>query len=64
MVVLRDYLAQVEARKVRRGLQDTPASIEAMRNKGAARTPQKRELLRRVEGRARASGRETVISYY
>ena len=64
MVTLRDYLVQIEARKARLGLEDTPALTEAMRNKGANRTPQKRELLRRVEARAKAAGRETVVSYY
>ena len=64
MLTLQDYLAQVEARKAKQGLEDTPAFTEVMRNKGITRTPQKRELLRRVEARARAAGRETVVSYY
>ena len=63
MITLRDYLAQVEARRARLGLKDMPASIEAMRNKGMSRTPQKRELLRRVGACAKAAGRETVVSY-
>ncbi len=35
-----------------------------MRNKGGRRTPEKRELLRRVQERARAAGVEPLKSYY
>jgi hypothetical protein len=54
-VQLERFLADVEARKASRGVvEDT----EALRNKGARRTPAKRELLRRAEERARtAAGR-------
>jgi len=38
----------------RRGV--TQADEEAMRNKGGGRTPEKRELLRRTEARAKAAG--------
>ena len=64
MITLRDFLAQVEARKAALGMSDTPAATEVMRNKGARRTSEKRELLRRVEARAVAAGREPVLSYY
>ena len=64
MTSLRDFLARVEARKAALGMSDMPAATEAMRNKGARRTPEKRELLRRVEARAVAAGRRPVISYY
>lgn len=64
MTTLRTFLAAVEARKASLGMSDTPAATEAMRNKGACRTPEKRELLRRVEARAIAAGREPVVSYY
>src|SRR5665213_3411354 len=45
---LRDYLGQVEARKAALGMADTAADADALRNKGARRTPEKRELLRRA----------------
>jgi hypothetical protein len=64
ILVLKDFLAEVEERKRALGIVDTPESIEAMRNKGGQRTPEKRELLRRVEERARAAGLEPVKSYY
>jgi hypothetical protein len=34
-ILLRDLVAQVEARKAALGMAETPAEIEAMRNKGA-----------------------------
>jgi hypothetical protein len=61
-VLLKDFLAEVEARKRALGMVDTPESIEAMRNKGANRTPEKRELLRRAGERARAAGLEAIKS--
>lgn len=64
MVMLRDFLARIETRKAALGMSETPTAVEAMRNKGARRTPQKRELLRRTIIRARAAGREPVVSYY
>lgn len=64
MVMLRDLLAQIETRKAALGMSETPAAVEAMRNKGERRTSQKRELLRRTTIRARAAGREPVVSYY
>ena len=55
---------QVRARKALLGMIDTPAEIEALRNKGAARTPEKRELLRRARRRARAARRQPVAAYF
>ena len=55
---------QVSARKALLGMLDTPAEIEALRNKGATRTPEKRELLRRTKGRARAAHRQPVAAYF
>ena len=61
---LQDYLAKIEARKAELGLLDTPERTDAMRNKGGNRTPEKRELLRRIEERARAAGLEPLRAYY
>jgi hypothetical protein len=61
---LRDYLAGVATRKAALGMADTAAETEAMRNKGARRTPEKRELLRRAEARATAAGKAPVASHY
>ena len=55
---------QVSARKAMLGMLDTPSEVEAMRNKGGSRTPEKRELLRRVEKRARSAGLQPVAAYY
>jgi type II secretory pathway component PulM len=55
---------QVSARKAMLGMLDTPAEVEALRNKGGNRTPEKRELLRRVEKRARGAGLKPVTAYY
>jgi hypothetical protein len=63
-VKLDELLQEIEARKAALGMRDTPESTEAMRNKGASRTPEKRALLRRVEERARAAGRAPVVSRY
>ena len=63
-VNLTDHLQQVERRKAAMGLADTPARVDALRNKGASRTPEKRELLARAAVRARAAGREPRTAYY
>ncbi len=55
---------QVNARKTALGMLDTPAEVEVMRNKGANRTPEKRELLRCVENRARAAGVQPVVAHF
>ena len=64
MMTLDQFLADIKARKAALGMIDTPAEVEAMRNKGGRRTPEKRELLRRVEERARTAGVELPKSYY
>jgi len=55
---------RVSARKALLGIIDTPAEVEALRNKGAARTPEKRELLRRAERRALAANRQPVAAHF
>ena len=64
MMTLHQFLSDIKARKAALGMTDTPERVEAMRNKGGRRTPEKRELLRRVEERAREAGVETLKSYY
>ncbi|NKE44914.1 hypothetical protein HB662_08995 [Roseomonas frigidaquae] len=56
-LTLAELQARIEARKAELGMTDTPETIEALRNKGASRTAEKRELLRRIEQRAKAAGR-------
>ncbi len=63
-MTLDQFLADIKARKGALGMMDTPAEVEAMRNKGGRRTPEKRELLHRVEERARAAGVKPFKSYY
>jgi hypothetical protein len=42
----------------------TEDDIAQARNPGDRRTPEKRELLRRIQERARAAGLEPLIAYY
>ena len=63
-IALNDLLRRVEARKKALGLESEADSVEALRNKGGKRTPEKRELLRRAAARAKASGKNSVTSYY
>ena len=63
-VDLATHLERVRARKAELGLVDTPERVEALRNKGTNRTPEKRELMRRVEERAREAGVPVLKSYY
>lgn len=55
-MTLEEHLARVEARKAKLGIVFTPEETEAMRNKGERRTPEKRELLRRIAKRAKSAG--------
>ena len=64
MVTLQQHLARVRARKLELGIRDTPAEIEAMRNRGGRRTSGKRILLRRTAARARAAGLQPVPAYF
>ena len=42
---------------------DTPEWQERLRNKGGLRSPEKREMLARIEERARAAGLEPLKAY-
>ena len=63
-VSFKAFQQQLNARKAALGMIDTPAEIESLRNKGASRTPAKRELLRRAEERARVAGVQPVKAYF
>lgn len=52
---LREEAKRIEARKRALGLDE--AFFAAARNRGAARTPAKRQLLRTIEDEARRQGR-------
>jgi hypothetical protein len=58
---LRD---QVEAKKAAIGWIDDEVTTDALRNSGMARKPAKRELLARIETRAKAAGRTPLKSNY
>jgi len=63
-ISLQEHLERVRARKRELGIVETPETVDAMRNKGELRTPEKRELLRRIEERARAAGVKPLVAYY
>jgi hypothetical protein len=63
-ISLDDLLKGVRTKKSELGIVDTPASIEAMRNKGTDRTPEKRAMLAAAEKRARAAGRPPVRAHF
>jgi hypothetical protein len=63
-LTLTELQTRIEARQAELGLRDTPAGAEALRNKGASRTAEKRELLRRVEQRAKAAGRRPPPAHF
>ncbi|MBU8536933.1 hypothetical protein [Falsiroseomonas tokyonensis] len=63
-LTLAELERRIEARRAELGLIDKPESIEALRNKGTNRTEEKRELLRRIEQRAKAAGRTPPRAYY
>jgi hypothetical protein len=46
---LEEFLANIAERKFNLNIVDTPEYTEALRNKGRNRTPEKRELLRRIQ---------------
>ena len=63
-ITMADLHRHVEEVKQRIGWVDDEASAEALRNKGFHRTPEKRELLARIEARARRAGKSPIKSYY
>jgi len=63
-VKLSDHLEWVEARKAKLAAAGLMPSDEELRNKGLNRTEAKRDLLRRVEARAKAAGFPLIKSCY
>lgn len=63
-IKLTDFLAAREARAKRAGVVFTPERNEALRNKGARRTPEKRAALRRIEERCAEAGVEPLKAYF
>ncbi|WP_439596568.1 hypothetical protein [Falsiroseomonas sp.] len=63
-LTLAELQTKIEARKAELGLIDTPEYTEALRNKGGNRTAEKRELLRRIEQRAKAAGRTPPRAHF
>jgi hypothetical protein len=61
LVALRE---QIERKKAAIGWVDDEANTAVLRNSGIARTPAKRDLLARIDARAKAGGRKPVISNY
>jgi hypothetical protein len=61
-VKLSELKERVAARKAALGITD--ADIEAARNSGLRRTPEKREFLARIAARARAAGQTPVPANY
>jgi hypothetical protein len=55
---------QVEAKKADIGWIDDAVTTDALRNSGVARTPAKREMLARIETKAKAAGRPPLKSNY
>ena len=58
---LRD---QVERKKMAIGWIDDDANTDALRNSGMGRTPAKREMLARIERRAKSADRAALKSNY
>jgi hypothetical protein len=63
-VKLSKYLEWAEARRAELAAEGLLPSDEDLRNRGLNRTPEKRELLRRIDERARAAGKTPIKSYY
>lgn len=61
---LTDFLAARQARAERAGVTFTPDYIEALRNKGGRRTPEKRAALRRIEERCAEAGVEPLKAHH
>lgn len=63
-ISLTDFLAQRDERIRRAGIVFTPALNEALRNKGARRTPEKRAALKRIEERCAEAGVTPLKAYF
>ncbi len=63
-VKLAEYLEWAEAWRAELAAAGLLPTDEALRNRGVNRTEEKRELLRRVEARAKAAGKTVLKAYY
>ncbi len=64
IITLAALREQVERKKAVIGWVDDETNTDALRNAGMARTAAKRELLARIEARAKVGGRKTLNSNY
>jgi len=64
VTTLEGFLEGIRQRKAELGLVDTPERTEAMRNKGARRTEDKRAMLARIDERARQAGITPLKALY
>lgn len=64
ITTLEDFLEGIRQRKAELGIVDALERTEAMRNKGARRTEEKRAMLARVDERARQAGITPLKAYY
>lgn len=55
-ISMATFATEVEARKRELGFAGDEATTEVLRNKGTARTPEKRAILARMARRAQAAG--------
>lgn len=58
------FLREAEQRKCDLGMIETDGDVEALRNKGSARTTAKRELLAKAQARASKAGSTMPPSYF
>lgn len=58
------FVAEAEQRQRDLGIDQSAEAIEALRNKGGRRTPEKRAMLARMAQRAEAAGRNPVPAHY
>ena len=63
VVTLKDHLDDLKAAQDRAGITFTPEMVDALRNKGTRRTPEKRALLDEIQRRCREAGIEPVVAY-
>lgn len=58
------FVSEAEQRKRQLEIDESPEAVDAMRNKGRRRSPEKRAMLANASARARAAGRAAVPAYY
>lgn len=63
VVDIRDFGRDLERRRRKLGIVDTPESIDALRNRGHRRTESKKLLLREIARRSREQGVEPPPAY-